>query len=107
MGSVESKSELLSQEDSSPKITYLRPLTTGLSVAALEILAALMRSKGVGSLCGSCARRFPSATEKIEAPSTLHLCNVRAKGSARRQCREGERTHCDTLCGRKHLENNW
>ena len=54
----------------------LRPFTTGLSSCARCIFSALSRSYRVGSLRGVCASRVPSATEKIEALSTVHLHGI-------------------------------
>lgn len=49
------------------------PWTTLSSTAALAIFLARLSSQAVGSLGGVCAKRLPSAMEKMDAPSGLHL----------------------------------
>ena len=57
--------------------SHLYPATRGDSRVALETRLCLSASKGVGWRTGSCASRLPSATEKIDPPSVLHLARPR------------------------------
>ncbi len=49
------------------------PATRGVSMVALVTRLSRIASKGVGMRTGSWASRLPSATEKTEPPSVLHL----------------------------------
>ena len=69
-----------------------RPRTSGVSSWARASRSARMRSKAVGSLCGVDASAFPSATEKMDVPSLLHL--------------HGRCIHSCAVSSRKHVRHS-
>ena len=54
-----------------------KPWTTLSSTEALAIFCALLNSQPVGCLTGVWANRLPSAMEKMDAPSEVHLQGAR------------------------------